>query len=124
MRKSQIFAGFLLLSYLSGCTKWEVPSVTPQQALSDSAYIRRGVRITTAAGDRRMEIRHPRLVSDTLRGIKRDSTAAAIPLLLIRELEVKRPDGGATGALVVFSVAGAAALTALVICIALCGAST
>jgi len=112
---------FVLAAYLSGCTGWQTQRVTPQRVLEDSHYVRRGVRVTTADG-RRLEIEHPTLRADTLTGT-RDRAAVAIPLDQVRRLDVRRPSVPRTAALVVGSMAGAAAAALGVLCIYLCGAT-
>jgi hypothetical protein len=121
MRRNTIrcCSAILLVSYLSGCTSWQVQSAAPEQVLQDSHLVRKGVRVTTLDGQR-FKVEHPALRADTLTGT-RDTTAVAIPLGQIRALDVRRPSAGRTTLLVAGSLVGAAAATLGVLCIYFCG---
>jgi hypothetical protein len=109
----------LLVTYLSGCTSWQVQNVAPKSVLQDSHLVRKGVRITTLDGQR-FKIEHPVLRADTLTGT-REASAIGIPLAQVREVEVRRPSAPRTTLLVAGSLVGAAAATLGVLCIAFCG---
>jgi hypothetical protein len=109
----------LLVSWLSGCSSWQAPNVAPERVLQDSNLVRKGVRVTTLDGQR-FKLDHPALRADTLTGT-RDTTAVAIPLGQVRELDVRRPSTPRTALLVGGSLVGAAAATLGVLCIVFCG---
>jgi hypothetical protein len=112
-------SALLLTAYLSGCSSWQVQNVSPEQVVQDSSLVRKSVRVTTLDGQR-FKVAHPALRADTLTGT-RDTTAVAIPLAQVRELEVRRPSGQRTALFVGGSLVGAAAATAGVLCLAFCG---
>lgn len=110
----------LLATYVNACSSWKVQNVSPEQTFSDSAYVRKGVRIVTL-DSQRVEIRHPQLTAGTITGWSRKGAAVTVPLQTIGELAVKRPDEGKTVMLIVGIAAGAGAVTLAALCIAFCG---
>jgi hypothetical protein len=111
-RHSACISSLLFVTYLNACTSWQVQGVPPERVLQDPQYTRKGVRITTV-DNRRLEILRPRLKGDTLVGQARD-TVVAVPLMDIRDLAVRRSDGGRT-LLLVLGLAATAGLGFLIL---------
>ena len=115
--------GFIVLATLTlcslaadGCTRWvqpehPVPSFLPNQH-EDILRVLRNSGQTVV-------LRSPRVVGDSLVGLSvvavGDGPRQAVPLSDVRSVEVRRVDGGATGGLVVLTVAAVGALYAIAV---------
>ena len=104
----------VLVSYLNGCTSWQVQTAPTSSVLTK--YAGKDVRVTTADGQA-IEIQQPTVSGDTVVGRGRDTTTVAIPLQEVREVAVKRTDAART----VLLIGGIGAVVLVGVALALCG---
>ena len=116
----RVLSAILLPAYLASCTSWQVPPVSPEQAITEDQPSKIRVTLTDSST---VEMEQPRIVGDTLRGLVKggeDDSLGECDVLLadIATLTVPKTDvtksvflglGIAAGAFVV-AVAAAVAL--------------
>ena len=99
----------LLPAYLSACTSWQVPTVSPEQAITEDQPSKVRVTLTDSSV---VEMEQPRIVGDTLRGVVKSEAADSLverDVLLadIANLEVSKTDATNSVLLGLGIVAGA-----------------
>ena len=62
----RVVSGMLLLVYLSSCTSWKVPPVSPAQVITEDQPSKIQITLNDSST---MELEQPRLVGDTVRGL-------------------------------------------------------
>jgi len=62
----RVLSAILLPAYLASCTSWQVPPVSPEQAITEDQPSK--IRVTLTDGST-VEMEQPRIVGDTLRGL-------------------------------------------------------
>ena len=62
----RVLSSILLPLYLSSCTYWQVPPVSPEQAITEDQPSKIRVTLTDSST---VEMEQPRIVGDTLRGL-------------------------------------------------------
>ena len=67
----RVISALLLPAYLSSCTSWQVPPVSPEQAITEDQPSK--VRVTLNDSTQ-LEMEQPRMVGDTLRGLVKGGT--------------------------------------------------
>ncbi len=111
----RVLSSILLPVYLSSCTSWQVPPVSPEQAITEDQPSK--IRVTLSDSSR-FEMEQPRMVGDTLRGlvegeandslVERDVLLADIATLRVRKTDVTKsillPLGIVAGVFVVLVV--------------------
>ena len=111
----RVISGILLPLYLSSCTSWQVPPVSPEQAVTEDQPSK--VRLTLTDSSQ-LEMEQPRMVGDTMRGlvkggaddspVERDVLLADIATLRVQKTDVTKsillPLGIVAGVFVVLVV--------------------
>ncbi len=90
----RVISGILLPLYLSSCTYWQVPPVSPEQAITEDQPSKIRVTLTDSST---VEMEQPRIVGDTLRGLVKggaDDSLVERDVLLadIATVRVKKTD--------------------------------
>jgi hypothetical protein len=88
---------------LTACGTWEVQSVSPQKALSDSQYVGKTLRLTTTE-NQRMVLRDVQLRGEQVVG-REGYSSITIPIAKVREVATPRFSPGRTVGLIVGSAA-------------------
>ncbi len=115
----RVLSSILLPLYLSSCTYWQVPPVSPEQAITEDQPSKIRVTLTDSST---VEMEQPRIVGDTLRGLvkgappsnaqqgakyvrsERDVLLADIATVRIKKTNVARTVGTALFAVAVVAI--------------------
>ncbi len=93
----RVLSAILLPAYLASCTSWQVPPVSPEQAITEDQPSKIRVTLTDSST---VEMEQPRIVGDTLRGLvkggeddslgERDVLLADIATLTVPKTDVTK----------------------------------